>query len=1087
MESNWTRSRTISPPEVITINYVLESADGGEEKKSVSLTSTSISETTTNYTTVTYEDGEGKIHQTDVATSKIENKRTTQAAVAESFVAARLSFGLGLPGGSIFTRSETIYQYYITTDGPQLGRELSVEAISDVQFAGGLPIPTEAYRTFTPSTTLFIAQQTEILYDSITGFDGRTITQQTTNRWMSFGLSQEGQAAFAAWVNALEEIGEADSNTIRVALEDFKSHRFEGSEVQVNVGRAPAPEKPSDQEIAAAEVINGGNNGIDPDPNYWRAYDVDSGGSGTPDWSVFVPGNWQDFDQDSDGDGVPDWAPFVPDDSSYTSDGNNSFDRFITGTVRFQGENYIDPEESVAAVYNMPFAPDDFFYIVNGSRRIKRTRVGARAAAERFGEVESALDIGHAFGQNIVSEWTSIPTLDLAPIYVQLAGIEAAFLTDSVSYAWDGNGMVVSSDLMLVGVTGWYGDTRPAGSWVRLPVPTLALNKITGPEQNQLMAKANTIAPPEDFDPRDTSGIFALLPNNETVDTWDVFRDDVHLIGPTLKLERNVVASGGFVRSREVPYALVLPAENLAVFSGSYVADVDELYLVTTGSIAELLEVNITEQAPWVPLSSIVYTQSSLLSNNDPATVESMIDGSIAGDATGTDFDSLAWVQADFGAVYTVNRVVVGTATTAMAGGWDKSYTENRNLQYSVDGVSWTTFANTGTLETEDIYVISAFITARYIRISIANEYVAITEFYALAEGQPLGLPEEPTILTGGFAEGIESELIIVPAATASDQAFPPTIEISGPSVAIPAAGVTTQALPPEILTATVVEIPAAAVTVSALAPEVVIPEPVVVEVPAVAVSVEALAPSIAIAEPVVIDVPAAAVNMAALAPEVTVGALGDPDFASVSLLLPFDGANGSTTFTDVSSNAFAVTAPQGAPVISTAVFKFGGSAGDFTSGGRLQTPANAAFNFNDNFTVELDIYRTGMSGSFDTVLVASVGESAFMIRGSTNNPGVFMASDSTPIAPGLSFDLNTWNHIAVVRVGSTVTVYKNGVSIGTGIRSGTINTSGFFVGDSSLSFSRYFRGYLDNLRITKGVARYTANFTPPTEPFPTF
>jgi hypothetical protein len=476
MESNWTRSTTISPPDVISVNYVLESADAGGEKRSVSLTSTPVSVTTTDYTTIVYENGEGKIERADVAISRIENKRTTQAAVAEAFVAARLSLGLGLPGGNALTRSETTYEYFITTDGPQLKREYTQELISEVQFAGGLPIPKEAYRTFTPSTGLFVAQQTEVLYQSITGSDGRTITQQTTNRWMSFGLSQEGQAAFAAWVNALEEIGEADGNTMRVTLEDFKSHRFEGSEIQVNIGRAPTPEKPSDQEIAAAEVINGGNDGIDPDPDSWQAYDVDSNDDGTPDWAPFVPGDWEDFDQDSDDDGVPDWAPFVPDDSGYGSDGDNSLDRFITGTVRFQGENYIDPEESVTAVYNMPFAPDDFFYIENGSRRLSRG--GARAAAERFGEIEAALDIGHAFGQNIVSEWTSIPTLDLAPIYVRLAGIEAGFLTDSVSYAWDGNGMVVSTDMMLVGVTGWYGDVRPTTSWVRLPVPTLALEKI---------------------------------------------------------------------------------------------------------------------------------------------------------------------------------------------------------------------------------------------------------------------------------------------------------------------------------------------------------------------------------------------------------------------------------------------------------------------------------------------------------------------------------------------------------------------------------------------------------------------------------
>jgi hypothetical protein len=96
----------------------------------------------------------------------------------------------------------------------------------------------------------------------------------------------------------------------------------------------------------------------------------------------------------------------------------------------------------------------------------------------------------------------------------------------------------------------------------------------------------------------------------------------------------------------------------------------------------------------------------------------------------------------------------------------------------------------------------------------------------------------------------------------------------------------------------------------------------------------------------------------------------------------------------------------------------------------------------------------------------------------------------------GASLDANTWTHLALVRNGSTLTLYKNGTSIGSSAFTATIfaNNSqscigGWFVSTGTpqtVSVSPY-NGYMDDIRITKGYARYTANFTPPAAAFPNY
>jgi hypothetical protein len=76
---------------------------------------------------------------------------------------------------------------------------------------------------------------------------------------------------------------------------------------------------------------------------------------------------------------------------------------------------------------------------------------------------------------------------------------------------------------------------------------------------------------------------------------------------------------------------------------------------------------------------------------------------------------------------------------------------------------------------------------------------------------------------------------------------------------------------------------------------------------------------------------------------------------------------------------------------------------------------------------------------------------------------------------------------------GTTITVYRNGISVGSVAASDNLNgrgaitsvTQDFRIGARRVANELPLNGYIDDLRVTQSIARYTANFTPPTAPFP--
>lgn len=221
----------------------------------------------------------------------------------------------------------------------------------------------------------------------------------------------------------------------------------------------------------------------------------------------------------------------------------------------------------------------------------------------------------------------------------------------------------------------------------------------------------------------------------------------------------------------------------------------------------------------------------------------------------------------------------------------------------------------------------------------------------------------------------------------------------------------------------------------------------------------------------------------AAAASALGLGSGGDPFFANVSLLLHGDGTNGSTTFIDSSRNAFTATV-NGSTEIRTAIKKFG-TGSIYNPGGtsdRITFASDPAFAMGTgDFTIEAWIYPTTSWGGYDGIF--TVGVTNGILFGKNNSGfglreyGVGDLIQTTPPA------LNTWTHVAVSRQSTNLRLFVDGVLVDTVTNSSNFAQGGAMIANTPAIAS--FGGYIDELRVTKGIARYTSTFALPTQAFP--
>lgn len=230
-------------------------------------------------------------------------------------------------------------------------------------------------------------------------------------------------------------------------------------------------------------------------------------------------------------------------------------------------------------------------------------------------------------------------------------------------------------------------------------------------------------------------------------------------------------------------------------------------------------------------------------------------------------------------------------------------------------------------------------------------------------------------------------------------------------------------------------------------------------------------------------------------------GAGNDPYFSSVVLLLGFEGSNGSTTLTDESPAAHGTATANGNAQITTAQAAFGSSSGAFDGSGDYWTfPDSADWQLStansDQFTIEFWMMPHNNGGSIPYVIGQSpgVGNAAWYVDFNLQKPSFnFTANGSTiqSVASGANptIGIDAWSFIAISKNSSgKIRLWRNGTLAG----SATPADSSIFNSTGALEIGRSFatatyNGWLDEIRITKGVCRYDTDgsISVPTAAFP--
>lgn len=213
----------------------------------------------------------------------------------------------------------------------------------------------------------------------------------------------------------------------------------------------------------------------------------------------------------------------------------------------------------------------------------------------------------------------------------------------------------------------------------------------------------------------------------------------------------------------------------------------------------------------------------------------------------------------------------------------------------------------------------------------------------------------------------------------------------------------------------------------------------------------------------------------------------GDPYWNNVVLAMHMDDVG----LTDAKGHAVTL---NGNVARSAAQSKFGGYSAYFDGAGDFLYPVNSGPDFafgTGDFTVEMWVYLPSLGVArvlYDGRPTSTNGPYVLTYVSETNTIG-FLVRSVTRITGTTALAAMTWYHVALCRSGTSTKLFLNGVQEGATYSDGN-NYLGAanrpFIGiDGYNSSSSAMLGYIDDLRITKGVARYTANFTPPAAAFP--
>lgn len=220
-------------------------------------------------------------------------------------------------------------------------------------------------------------------------------------------------------------------------------------------------------------------------------------------------------------------------------------------------------------------------------------------------------------------------------------------------------------------------------------------------------------------------------------------------------------------------------------------------------------------------------------------------------------------------------------------------------------------------------------------------------------------------------------------------------------------------------------------------------------------------------------------------ASKVPINPTNDPFFSSVVALLHMDGTVGSQSFPDVIGRTFTTAAGTGVKIVSDPSGSSGTAASfDGTTDGIITGQTGVeAYRLHGDFTMEAFVtqaVRAGVSPviamgntSGDTGLIMYINASGFLDASSGQN---------NYLTGNIAITLSQRTHVAVTRQSGTLRVWVGGQLAGS-ISVPTDFTDGFL--DIGGVGPYRYQGLIDEVRVTNGVSRYNAPFTPATAPFP--
>lgn len=222
-------------------------------------------------------------------------------------------------------------------------------------------------------------------------------------------------------------------------------------------------------------------------------------------------------------------------------------------------------------------------------------------------------------------------------------------------------------------------------------------------------------------------------------------------------------------------------------------------------------------------------------------------------------------------------------------------------------------------------------------------------------------------------------------------------------------------------------------------------------------------------------------------------GNVTDPYISKVALLCHMENNLTNSAYTasgNLGVSALTATAPP-SPEFSSTVYKFGSYSVSFAAGGssRYATGTNAAYSLGTaDYTIEFWCYLNGIT------TLQILCDTRTTSSGSQTTPAIYIqsnvlyaewsASAKITSASGV-IPATTWTAVSLCRVGGSTRMFVNGSQVGSTYSDSNNGAGQYFAVGSSNQSAAPLSSYFDEVRVTVGVGRYTANYNVQKIPFP--